>query len=97
MQDTAELLYDVMRGFFLPDPKMVKEQEAMRQKRKQNAAMFGDAGMNVPGMPGAQKEPRLFQAKRRVPLSAAFAALAIGASWDATPTRPTWSFGVNTV
>ena len=35
----------------------------------------------MPGMPGEEKGPRLFQASRRVPLPAAFAALNIDESW----------------
>ena len=35
----------------------------------------------MPGMPGEEKGPRLFQASRRVPLPAAFAALNIDEAW----------------
>ena len=37
-----------MRGFFLPDPKMVKDKKAFDKRRKQNG-MFG--GMNLPDLP----------------------------------------------
>ena len=44
LQDTAEILYDVMRGFFLPDPKMVEEQKAFQERRKKNASMYSNSG-----------------------------------------------------
>lgn len=89
-QDTSQLLYDVMRGFFLPDPKMVAEQEASRKRRQQSANMFGGfnfEGMGgLPGMPGMddqgkEKGPRLFQAQRKMPLNQAFHELGINADW----------------
>ena len=93
-QDTADLLYDVMRGFFLPDPKMVAEQEASRKRRQQNAKMFGGfnfegmegvnmAGMGMPGMgeDGKEKGPRLFQAQRKMALPQAFSSLEINPDW----------------
>ena len=87
-QDTAQLLYDVMRGFLLPDPKTVAEQEASRKRRQANARTFG--GFNFDGigaMPdvgpaGAKdKGPRLFQAHRKMPLSQAFHELGISQDW----------------
>ena len=88
-QATSELIYDVMRGFFLPDPKMVAEQEASRKRRQQNANMFGGfnfEGMGMPGMPGhddqgKEKGPRLFQAQRKMPLNQAFHELGINLDW----------------
>jgi hypothetical protein len=80
--DTSELLYDVMRGFFLPDPKMVKEQNAWKERRRQNqqqASAFGFSPNSPSGE--AEKGPRLFQATRRMPLPAAFAALDLDEAW----------------
>merc|ERR1712185_818991 len=55
-QDTSNLLYDVMRGFFLPDPKMVREQEEWRKRRERNKRM-ADAGIpGMSGLPGMESE-----------------------------------------
>ena len=76
--DTSELLYDVMRGFYLPSPKDVKEQAAWKERRRKNMSSVPP----MPGMPGYEKkEPRMYQARRRLPLPAAFAALELDDKW----------------
>ena len=86
-QDTAELLYEMMRGFYLPDPKTVAEQQVWRARRRRNMANAGRddfASFSPNNSTGEQqKGPRIFQATRRMPLSSAFAALGIEESWFA--------------
>ena len=78
---TSELLYDLMRGSFLPDPQRVREQNAWRERRRQHAARAGSqsSSSSLPGM--EEKAPRLFQAQRHMPLRAAFAALSLDDEW----------------
>ena len=75
-QATAEVIYDFMRGFFLPDQGMLKRQEASRQARRKNT-------MNPPGMgrETEDKPPRAFQAIRVMSLDSAFRALNLPLKW----------------
>ncbi len=77
-QDTAEIVHDFMRGFFLPDADMLKRQQASREARKRNT-------MNPPGMSHEteDKGPRLYQATRAMSLEKAFEVLSLPAEWIA--------------
>lgn len=73
---TAEIVYDFMRGFFLPDEGMLKRQAASREARKRNT-------MNPPAMSHEteDKGPRIHQAARAMPLHLAFEVLNLPAEW----------------
>lgn len=71
-ESTADIMYNVMRGFCLPTPEIVGEQEARRARRRQNMSS---------GMHGKSREPRSFQAVRGMPLGAAFEAFDIPEEW----------------
>jgi hypothetical protein len=74
-QNTMQIVYDFMRGFFLPDAGFLKRQKESRERRQKNTQPGLDSGV------GEDKGPRLFQASRVMPLPTAFEALNLPAEW----------------
>jgi len=74
-QDTAELIYDWMKGTLLPDQDLKKRMEELRKSQRRNGI-----NMEIPGIQ-KEKQPRIFQSVRTMPLEEAFKLLDLEEDW----------------
>ena len=74
--ETANLIYDWMQGDKLPDLNLREKMESVRKKQAQHNVFQNS------GLPGSEeKNPRIFQSTRSMPLQEAFAHLSISEEW----------------